>query len=121
MHSHTLSTFSSITTPLTIPPSLPTSLLLSSTITYVFFNSLLPLTAPLLSFKGASCASLGLWLLGNVLFNYYKCVVTDPGTPPLLEVGLLLSPGWKLEAGGWGLGAGGWGTKRLGLTGRVRS
>ena len=40
-----------------------------------------------------------------MLFNYYKCVVTDPGTPPPLEVGLLLSRGWGLGAGGWGLGA----------------
>eukprot|EP00271_Cylindrocystis_brebissonii_P006976 TRINITY_DN1999_c3_g1_i1.p1 TRINITY_DN1999_c3_g1~~TRINITY_DN1999_c3_g1_i1.p1 ORF type:complete len:419 (+),score=44.77 TRINITY_DN1999_c3_g1_i1:171-1427(+) len=55
---------------------------LISGVIYVYFTALLPLMAPFLSIKGFLHTLLALWLAGNVFFNYYMCITTDPGTPP---------------------------------------
>lgn len=56
---------------------------LFGTVTYMFFNYLLPLAVGaelggLLWCLHAACA---VFLLFNILFNYYYCVTTDPGHP----------------------------------------
>lgn len=50
--------------------------------TYVFFKEVLPF----LNFGGVAelcTVNVGVFLLANCMYNYYKCVVTSPGYPPL--------------------------------------
>lgn len=48
----------------------------------MFFTIILPLTCNILSVKGFAHTVLATWLAGNVFFNYYYCITTDPGSPP---------------------------------------
>ena len=62
------------------------ALSLISFCTYVFFNDVLPYYRHNFSLSAPAeliVTFLGVFLLFNTLYNYYRCVVTSPGIPPL--------------------------------------
>jgi len=59
------------------------ALFLISSCTYVFFAYTIPFTSPGGIAYQLLLVSLGVFLLANALYNYYKSVMLDAGTPPL--------------------------------------
>eukprot|EP00927_Polykrikos_kofoidii_P013356 TRINITY_DN15816_c0_g1_i1.p1 TRINITY_DN15816_c0_g1~~TRINITY_DN15816_c0_g1_i1.p1 ORF type:complete len:344 (-),score=49.67 TRINITY_DN15816_c0_g1_i1:27-1058(-) len=57
--------------------------------TYTFFVHFLPVYGDVLGPSGqASLAAAGVFLEFNAIYNYYKCVRTDPGLPPEFDVAM---------------------------------
>ncbi|KAG6545226.1 hypothetical protein Mapa_013338 [Marchantia paleacea] len=68
------------------------ALSLLSCIIYLYYTTVLPAVHDLHSVEGLAHLFLSAWLVYNVFFNYFWCIQTDPGSPPMnFDVGEDLS------------------------------
>ncbi|KAL3701144.1 hypothetical protein R1sor_019166 [Riccia sorocarpa] len=59
------------------------ALSLLSCIIYLYYTAVLPAVHQLNSVEGIAHLIVSIWLIYNVFFNYYWCIQSDPGSPPL--------------------------------------
>ena len=50
-------------------------------VSYTYFFTLCPVVFQAFSLSWLLCTALGLFILGNILYNYYKVTFSDPGNP----------------------------------------
>jgi len=76
-----------------------------SAVIYLFLTCVLPSMHDLSSWQGMVHLSIAGWLTFNVLFNYFHCIVTNPGnlpSVPVLDAGTEGIPGasYEMDIGG---------------------